>query len=50
MITIEGGAENPAWKPVLDATTENYLQDLEDKGMPARNVYKRALELSEQCL
>ncbi|QSR36266.1 C4-dicarboxylate ABC transporter substrate-binding protein [Marinobacterium iners] len=50
MITIEGGAENPAWKPVLDATTENYLQELEDKGMPARNVYKRALELSEQCL
>jgi TRAP-type C4-dicarboxylate transport system substrate-binding protein len=50
MITIEGGAENPAWKPVLDATTEQYLQELEDKGMPARTVYKRALELSEQCL
>lgn len=50
MITIEGGAENPAWKPVLDATTEQYLQELEDKGMPARTVYKRALELSGQCL
>jgi TRAP-type C4-dicarboxylate transport system substrate-binding protein len=50
MITIEGGAENPAWKPVLDATTEQYLQDLEDKGMPARKVYQRAVELSDQCM
>lgn len=50
MITIEGGAENPAWKPVLDATTEQYLQDLENKGMPARKVYQRAVELSDQCM
>jgi len=49
MITIEDGANNPAWKPVLNATTENYLQELEDRGMPARKVYQRAVELSEQC-
>ncbi len=49
IITIEGGAKNPAWKPVLDANTEAYLQELEDKGLPARKVYQRATELSGQC-
>ncbi len=49
IVTIEGGAENPTWKPVLDATTEKYLQGLEARGLPARQVYQRAVELSEQC-
>ncbi|GGO79838.1 C4-dicarboxylate ABC transporter [Marinobacterium nitratireducens] len=49
IITLEGGAENPAWKPVLDAATEKYLGGLEDKGLPARKVYARAKELSESC-
>ncbi len=49
IVTIEGGAENQSWKPVLDATTEKYLQGLEERGLPARQVYQRAVELSEQC-
>ncbi|WP_417222662.1 TRAP transporter substrate-binding protein [Amphritea sp.] len=47
--TVEGGSENPAWKPVLDAATENYLADLEAKGLPARQVYARAQALSASC-
>lgn len=49
IVTVEGGADNPAWKPVLDAATENYLQALEDKGLPARQVYARAEELAVSC-
>lgn len=49
IITLQNATENEAWKPVLNATIENYLQGLEDKGLPARDVYKRAVELSEQC-
>ncbi|KEA64148.1 TRAP transporter solute receptor, unknown substrate 3 [Marinobacterium lacunae] len=49
IVTIEGGAQNPAWKPVLDEATESYIQELEDKGLPARKVYARTLELSDQC-
>lgn len=47
--TVEGGANNPDWKPVLDQATESYLADLESKGLPARKVYARAQELSSQC-
>lgn len=49
ILTIEGGVENEAWKPVVAAATENYLQELEDKGLPARKVYARTLELAELC-
>ncbi|MBA4501585.1 TRAP transporter substrate-binding protein [Marinobacterium marinum] len=49
IVTIEGGANNPAWKPVLDAASEEYINDLEAKGLPARQVYERARELAEQC-
>jgi TRAP-type C4-dicarboxylate transport system substrate-binding protein len=49
IITIEGGAENPAWAPVLSAATERYLSGLEEKGLPAREVYARTLELAEMC-
>ncbi len=48
-IEVEGGTENPDWKPVLDKATEAYLADLEGKGMPARNVYARAKALSTSC-
>ncbi len=47
--TVEGGAENPAWKPVLDKATEAYLAQLEDQGLPARKVYARAVELAGTC-
>lgn len=49
IVTIEGGGNNPAWKPVLDKATESYLSDAEGKGLPARKVYARALELSTSC-
>ncbi len=48
-VEIEGGINNPDWKPVLDKVTEEYLAELEAKGMPARKVYARALELSSSC-
>lgn len=46
---VEGGADNPEWKPVLEKATEAYLSDLEGKGLPARKVYARAMELSNTC-
>lgn len=49
IVTIEGGKNNPQWKPTLDNATESYLSELEAKGLPARAVYKRALELAEVC-
>lgn len=47
--TVEGGVNNPAWKPILDKATESYLAELEGKGLPARKVYARAQELSATC-
>ncbi len=47
--TVEGGVNNPAWKPIMDRATENYLSELEGKGLPARKVYARAQELSKAC-
>lgn len=49
IVTIEGGENNPAWKPILDQATESYLAELEDKGLPARKVYKRAQQLAVSC-
>lgn len=46
---IEGGIENPAWKPVIVKATEDYLSELESKGLPARKVYARAKELANSC-
>lgn len=49
IVTLEGGTQNPQWKPVLDAATEKYLSDLEGRGLPARDVYERAQALSSEC-
>jgi TRAP-type C4-dicarboxylate transport system substrate-binding protein len=49
IITIEGGTSNPAWAPYIDRARETYLSDLEDRGLPGRDVYERALELRSQC-
>ncbi|SEG67734.1 TRAP transporter substrate-binding protein [Marinobacterium lutimaris] len=38
-----------AWEPVLGEITEQYINDLEAKGIPARKVYERAVELKEVC-
>lgn len=47
--TVENGINNPAWKPVLDQATDDYLMELEVKGLPARKVYSRAQALSIAC-
>jgi DNA-binding PadR family transcriptional regulator len=49
IITLQNATENEAWKPVLNSVIESYLKDLEDQGLPAREVYERTVELSEQC-
>lgn len=49
IIQIEGGTDNPAWKPAIDAAREQYLSDLESRGLPAREVYDRALALASEC-
>ncbi|MBN0989133.1 TRAP transporter substrate-binding protein [Amphritea pacifica] len=47
--TVEGGISNPDWKPVIDGAIEEYLSELEAKGLPARKVYARANELAATC-
>jgi TRAP-type transport system periplasmic protein len=47
---IEGGINNPAWKPVLDKATKQYLSELKSKGLPAYQVYDQAVKYSETCL
>lgn len=48
--SIEGGvAHNAAWKPVIDEMVEGYLTDLEGKGLKARDVYAKTLEISSTC-
>lgn len=47
--TVEGGINNPDWKPVIDQAVEDYLSELEAKGLPARKVYARANELAATC-
>lgn len=37
------------WKPALDAATENYLSGLEKKGLPAREIHAKAMELAASC-
>lgn len=49
IVTVEGGARNPAWKPILDRATEAYLSELEGQGLPARKVYARAVDLAQTC-
>jgi TRAP-type C4-dicarboxylate transport system substrate-binding protein len=44
---IKDGAENPLWKPVLYQATEDYLKELQKKGLPSYKVYARAIELSK---
>ena len=50
IVTIDGGVENPEWKPYLDKAKEAYLSEVEAKGKPARKVYERALIVAESCM
>lgn len=49
IITIEGGTEHPDWKPAMDNARERYLSEVESRGLPAREVHERALELRNTC-
>jgi TRAP-type C4-dicarboxylate transport system substrate-binding protein len=49
IFTIEGGMDNPAWKPVKEAGVESYMVELDGKGLPGRDVYARAEELAASC-
>lgn len=49
IVTIEGGVENPEWKPYLDKARESYLSEVEKRGKPARKVHSRALEIAASC-
>ncbi|ENF8747792.1 TRAP transporter substrate-binding protein [Vibrio fluvialis] len=44
--TVSDSDMQSEWKPVLDSVTQDYLDALEAKGLPAKAVYKRAMELS----
>ncbi|MFV0576901.1 MAG: TRAP transporter substrate-binding protein [Vibrio sp.] len=39
-----------AWKPKLQEATDQYIEELEQKGLPAKQVYQRALELKNECV
>ncbi|WP_413204635.1 TRAP transporter substrate-binding protein [Rhodospirillum sp. A1_3_36] len=46
---VDGGIENPAWKPALTEAAAAYVQEVEDKGLPGQKVHERALELAKTC-
>ncbi|MCF8479201.1 MAG: TRAP transporter substrate-binding protein [Rhodospirillum sp.] len=46
---VDGGIENPAWKPALMEAADAYVQEVEDKGLPGKAVHTRALELAKTC-
>ncbi len=41
--------DHNAWKPVFEQAIEDYLAKLEQRRLPSRAVYQRALELSASC-
>jgi TRAP-type transport system periplasmic protein len=47
--TVEGGVNNPAWKPVVDAAVKHYSGELESKGIKVGEIYQRALQLAGDC-
>lgn len=38
-----------SWQPVFAQSVENYLNSLEQRRLPSRDVYQRALEFSASC-
>lgn len=49
IITIEGGVNNPVWQAPIVTARKAYLDDLEKRGLPAREVYQSALSLVDGC-
>lgn len=46
---IKDGINNPDWKPTLDKAKKDYLDSLKAKGLPAYQVYNKAIEYSSSC-
>ncbi|PSW22225.1 C4-dicarboxylate ABC transporter substrate-binding protein [Photobacterium sanctipauli] len=46
---VDASSNQETWQPVFEKVTENYLSELDAKGLPGRTVYKRAMELSATC-
>ncbi|MGR4070115.1 TRAP transporter substrate-binding protein [Halomonas sp. LR3S48] len=46
---IENPLENPDWQGPLQDGIESYLAEVEERGLPAREVYEAALAASESC-
>ncbi|TGG93615.1 TRAP transporter substrate-binding protein [Natronospirillum operosum] len=46
---IEGGTSHPDWAPAMERSLERYLSEVEERGLPAREVYDRAMELRNTC-
>lgn len=49
IIVVEGGVENPSWKPEIDKATDSYIGSLEKKGLPALEIRNRSLQLAQSC-
>ena len=49
IVTIEEPMADPAWGPVLKKVTDDYLNSLKTKGMPADKVYEAAVAARAQC-
>lgn len=46
---IEEPLENPDWQQPLQDGIDSYLAEVEERGLPAREVYEAALAASESC-
>ncbi|SFU81983.1 TRAP transporter substrate-binding protein [Halomonas korlensis] len=46
---IENPLEHPDWQKPLQDGIDNYLAQVEERGLPAREVYEAALTASESC-
>lgn len=48
-VIIEGPEVTAAWEPALDKMIDNYLQKLENRGLPAQQVFDKAQSVLATC-
>ncbi|WP_165855745.1 TRAP transporter substrate-binding protein [Marinobacter sp. JSM 1782161] len=46
---IKGTDKMAAWKGLFEKTTNDYLEELKQKGLPAEDVYSQAKALTSEC-
>lgn len=49
IVTVEEPMSDPAWSPILQKVTDDYLNSLKAKGLPADKVYEAAVAARAQC-